>query len=102
MNILVTGGCGQLGCMLRYVAEGSEHNFIYTSLNGKDDVRTLDITDKDAVKKMVKDNSIDVILNFAGYTNVEQAELEEEAAFKANAEAVGLLAASAKGNSPSI
>ena len=96
MNILVTGGCGQLGCMLRHVAEGSEHNFIYTSLNGKDDVRTLDITDKDAVEKMVKDNSIDVILNFAGYTNVEQAELEEEAAFKANAEAVGLLAASAK------
>ena len=98
MNVLVTGGCGQLGSMLRQVAECSGHTFIYTSLNGADDVCALDITDRNAVDKMVKENSVDVILNFAGYTDVEKAELEEEAAFKVNAEATGILAAAAKDN----
>lgn len=98
MNVLVTGGCGQLGSMLRQVAECSEHTFIYTSLHGADDVCALDITDRNAVDKMVKENSVDVILNFAGYTDVEKAELEEEAAFKVNAEAAGILAEAAKDN----
>ena len=73
MNILVTGANGQLGSCIRDKAAGSSHNYIFT------DVAELDITDRDAVKKMADENNIDLIINCAAYTNVEKA--EDDAAF---------------------
>lgn len=98
MNVLVTGGSGQLGRSIMDVARGSEHRFIYTYMNSQDHegMVQLDITDKDAVRRIVEDNSIDVIVNCAGYTDVEKAESEEETAFRLNAEAAGLLAETAR------
>lgn len=98
MNVLVTGGSGQLGRTIMDVANGSGHSFIYTYMNSQDHegMVRLDITDKGAVRRIVEDNSIDVIINCAGYTDVEKAESEEETAFRLNAEAAGLLAETAK------
>lgn len=94
MNILVIGGSGQLGQTIKAAAKDSEHRFIYTCFrNGlQDGMVRLDITDRDAVDSAVRDLAVDVIVNCAGYTDVEKAESEEDKAFKANAEAAAFLA----------
>ncbi len=97
MNILVTGGDGQLGCSFREKAEGTGHRFIFADVRPGGDM-VLDATDPDAVCKAVCDNDIDVIMNCAGYTDVAKAEVEEELAFKVNADAVANLAEAAKRN----
>lgn len=98
MNILVTGGSGQLGQAIKEVAKDSEHRFVYTCFRneGQEGMVRLDITDKDAVNAAMQEYDIDVIVNCAGYTDVEKAESEEDKAMKANAEAAGFLADAAK------
>ena len=88
MNILVTGANGQLGNEMRIVSQKSTDRYFFT------DVAELDITDADAVEKMVADNDIKVIVNCAAYTNVDKAEDEEELAELLNARAVANLALS--------
>ena len=88
MNILVTGANGQLGNEMRIVSQTSTDCYFFT------DVAELDITDADAVEKMVADNDIKVIVNCAAYTNVDKAEDEEELAELLNARAVANLALS--------
>ena len=92
MNILVTGANGQLGNCLRNAAAGSDDNYIFT------DVAELDITDAGAVRKMVADNDIDIIVNCAAYTNVDKAEDDRDLAELLNATAVRNLADAAKEN----
>lgn len=93
MNILVTGGNGQLGTSLRHrVAEtGSNNRYIFT------DVAELDITDANAVEKSVRENDIDMIVNCAAYTNVDKAETDRDLAERLNGEAAGILAKAIKG-----
>lgn len=86
MNILVTGSNGQLGNSIRRVAEGSSNNYIYT------DVAELDITDPEAVNRMVADKDVDLIINCAAYTNVDKAEDDAAFAEVLNARAVDNLA----------
>ena len=88
MNILVTGANGQLGNEMRIVSQTSTDCYFFT------DVAELDITDADAVEKMVADNDIKVIVNCAAYTNVDKAEDEEGLAELLNARAVANLALS--------
>lgn len=90
MNILVTGANGQLGNCLRNAAKNSNDNYIFT------DVAELDITNADAVTRMVDDNNINVIVNCAAYTNVDKAEDDAEFAEILNAGAVRNLANAAK------
>lgn len=92
MNVLVTGGNGQLGQTFRSIEKSPELHFVYTDMKPGEDVCSLDITDPSAISKVLADNNIDVVLNFAAYTDVERAESEPELAFKVNAEAVGYLA----------
>ena len=89
MNILVTGANGQLGNEMRIIARESENHYIFTDVNQVEGVETayLDITDREAVCRMVIDNHIDVIVNCAAYTNVDAAETNEVLAEKLNAEA---------------
>lgn len=98
MNILVTGGSGQLGQAIKAAAKDSEHRFIYTCFKAEwqEGMVRLDITDRDAIDAVMKEYAVDVIVNCAGYTDVEKAETEEERAFMANAEAVTLLTDAAK------
>lgn len=89
MNILVTGANGQLGNEMRIVAaKGSDH-YIFTDVNQVEGLETtyLDITDLEAVRKMVLAAQVDVIVNCAAYTNVDAAESNEALAEKLNATA---------------
>lgn len=92
MNILVTGANGQLGSELKIVSENSHDNYIFT------DVAELDITDAEAVARMVKENDIKAIVNCAAYTNVDKAESDADFAERLNAGAVRNLAEAVKGN----
>lgn len=98
MNILVTGANGQLGNEMRLIAKGSSDNFIFTDINQVEGADTvfLDITDFDAVSKMVKEKQVDAIVNCAAYTNVDAAETNVALAEKLNAEAPENLAKAIK------
>lgn len=72
MNILVTGGNGQLGNEMQIVSRDSNDKYFFTDVcDGYD---KLDITDLDAIRSFVKDHSIDAIVNCAAWTNVDGAE----------------------------
>lgn len=92
MNILVTGAGGQLGSCLRKSSASSADRYIFT------DVADLDITDAVAVRKMVRDNGIDMVINCAAYTDVERAEDDAELAELLNATAVRNLAGAVRDN----
>ncbi|MDE6144020.1 MAG: sugar nucleotide-binding protein, partial [Muribaculaceae bacterium] len=57
-NILITGGNGQLGNCLRIASKDSKDNYIFTDIADDDRTQRLDITDREAVARMVKDNDI--------------------------------------------
>ena len=73
-RILVTGANGQLGTELQKILSDA----VFT------DVDVLDITNLDEVKKFVKDNNIETIVNCAAYTAVDKAEDDEELAQRIN------------------
>ena len=91
MTILVTGANGQLGNEMRIVSKGSTDRYIFTDVNqaseeqiamlhklAGEDVDTsttyLDITDLDAIRKMVFEQGVNAIINCAAWTNVDGAE----------------------------
>ena len=95
MTILVTGANGQLGNEMRFLAKDSTNRYIFTDvcdahpesieklhkLAGKTvDTSTtrLDITNIDAIRRVVKDNDVKVIVNCAAWTNVDGAEDPEK------------------------
>lgn len=57
MNILVTGANGQLGNEMRIVSKNTTDHYIFTDVNQAEGLETpfLDITDMDAIRKMVKE-----------------------------------------------
>lgn len=94
MNILVTGANGQLGHEMQNVSRGSSHRYIFTDITGGYD--TLDITDPEAVMRMVRENDINVIVNCAAYTDVDKAETSQPLASLLNSTAPGNLARAMK------
>lgn len=90
MNILVTGANGQLGNELRLVTAESADRYVFT------DVGELDITDAEAIERMVAANGIELIINCAAYTNVDKAEDDRALAERLNTTAVEHLAAAMK------
>lgn len=98
MNILVTGANGQLGNEMRLIAKGSNDNYIFTDVNQVEGMDTtyLDITDFEAVCRMVEEKGVDAIVNCAAYTNVDAAETNVALAEKLNAEAPENLAKAIK------
>lgn len=104
MTILVTGANGQLGNEMRIVSKGSKDKYIFTDVCDEhpesiamlhklagDDINTdttkLDITNLDAIRAIVKENDVKVIVNCAAYTNVDKAESDQELAELLNAKA---------------
>lgn len=98
MNILVTGANGQLGNEMRIVSGQTADNYIFTDVVNIGGVETtlLDITDADAVRRIVKENGVRCIVNCAAYTNVDKAESDEALCRKLNAEAPKILAGAMK------
>ena len=113
MNVLVTGANGQLGNELRVVTCGSANKYIFTDvvdaseesiamlhkLAGQSVDKTttkLDITNIEAIRTMVRENDVKVIVNCAAYTNVDAAESNQELAELLNAKAPENLAIAMK------
>ena len=80
MNILVTGANGQLGNEMRIISKNSADNYIFTDVSQLEGLETtfLDITDLDAIRKIVADNHVNAIVNCAAWTNVDGAEDPEK------------------------
>lgn len=115
MNILVTGANGQLGNEMRIVSKGSKDKYIFTDVcdehpesiemlhklagqNIDTSTTKLDITNLEAIRTMVKENDVKVIVNCAAWTNVDGAEDPERYALveKLNATAPENLAIAMK------
>lgn len=101
MNILITGANGQLGNEIRIVSRNSSNKYIFTDVNQVESLETtyLDITDLDAIRKMVADNDVKIIVNCAAWTNVDTCETDEKLAVlaeKLNADAPKNLATAIK------
>jgi len=92
LNILVTGGNGQLGSEARELSLTNPNNFFFT------DIESLDITNKEAIEAFVLTHKIDAIINCAAYTAVDKAESDVELADKVNHLAVKYLSEVAKAN----
>lgn len=91
MRILVTGANGQLGNEMRVLAkENPQHLYYFT------DVQELDICNEQAVQNFVAENEIDVIVNCAAYTAVDNAEDNPELCDRLNNVAPGYLACAAQ------
>ena len=80
MNILVTGANGQLGNEMRIITKNSKDGYIFTDVNQVEGLETtyLDITDLEAIRKIVADNDVQAIVNCAAWTNVDGAEDPEK------------------------
>lgn len=77
MKILVTGANGQLGSEIRIVSKASNSDhYIFTDVCDIEGVETihLDITDIDAIRRIIAAEGIECIINCAAYTNVDKAE----------------------------
>lgn len=101
MNILVTGANGQLGNEMRIVSQHTTDHYIFTDVNQVEGMETsyLDITDMNAIRKMVKENDVKAIVNCAAWTNVDACETDEKLAAlaeKLNADAPENLAKAMK------
>lgn len=89
MNILITGGKGQLANEIKDILETGKSEI--GSIEIKDvnakfvDVDELDITNIDAVRAYINEFKADVVINCAAFTNVDGCEVNMDAAFKVNA-----------------
>lgn len=102
MKILITGGNGQLGNELqRVLRDGrAEIGPIPPTYRNAEvvstDIATLDIVDAEAVMSYVGNGGFSLVINCAAMTNVDGCEMDEQAAFRVNAEAPGYLARAAE------
>jgi dTDP-4-dehydrorhamnose reductase len=88
---LVTGAGGQLGSDLVVLLRDSGDEVM--GLTRAD----LDIADERAVRRAVDEVWPDIVVNAAAYTAVDQAETDEDAAFRVNATGPGVLAMATSG-----
>jgi dTDP-4-dehydrorhamnose reductase len=86
MNILLTGGSGQLGSELRRQADGGRIAF---SAPGRAE---LDLSDPRRIRRQLSARDFDAVVNAAAYTQVDRAESEAETAMAVNARAPAALA----------
>ena len=87
MKVLITGAGGQLGqCFKKQTQNFPEIDFTFATS------QDLDLKQFAVVSAYLRQNKFDFCINCAAYTNVEQAEKEQEIAFLVNAESVKNLA----------
>lgn len=87
MKVLITGSGGQLGrCFKKKAQKFPEIEFTFATS------QDLDLSQFAVVGAYLRQNEFDFCINCAAYTNVEQAEREQEMAYLVNAESVKNLA----------
>lgn len=80
-KILVTGANGQLGSEIKVLVKNNNH---YICTNKEE----LNITNKEAIATLVKQNHIELVINCAAYTYVDKAEEDSKLANAINKKAV--------------
>ena len=107
-KILITGSNGLLGQKLVYNLKQRKDVELYATAIGENRLidksgysfLSLDITDQNNVNKVIENVGPDVIINTAAMTNVDACEINKEACWKINVDAVNyLVEASLKFNS---
>jgi len=89
MKVMITGSNGQIGnCLVQQLRSKAELLAV--------DHKELDITDRQAVAKVVADFKPDYIINAAAYTAVDRAEGEAQASYSANCDGPMYLAEAAE------
>ncbi len=89
MKVLVTGAAGMLGQDVVRAAEFVNHEVVaYTRAD-------LDVTDPSAVRRVMRDESPDAVVNCAAWTDVDGAEQAEAEATEVNGAGAGIVAAEA-------
>lgn len=78
MNILVTGGDGQLATCLKKITYNTDNHYIFMSK------KELDITNIDEIEEVFEKYNFELIINCAAYTNVDKAPEEIEKAYLIN------------------
>jgi len=97
INILVTGGDGQLSkCIRKLTYKVPQTNFIFVSR------LELDITNSLAVTSFFQNNNIQYCVNCAAYTAVDKAENDKDNAFKVNVTGVKNLAITCNKNGATL
>jgi len=72
MNILITGASGYIGGLLLQSLQDKKYNIIGTSFSQEVNNNlckevNIDLTDKEEVKRLLKENNFDVVFHFAAY-----------------------------------
>src|SRR5690349_14793759 len=88
-KILLTGKTGQIGSQLQRLLPQLGTVIAPNRME-------MDLSDTDAVSRVIRDVRPHLIVNAAAYTAVDAAETEQATAFAINAEAPGILAREAK------
>lgn len=78
MKVLVTGSNGQLGYDVARRLQENNIEYLGTDRN------TLDLTNEEQVKKVIKDYNPNVVIHCAAYTAVDKAEDERELCYAVN------------------
>ncbi len=109
LKILLTGANGLLGQKTAEVfARETDHELLLSDLAEKAEeprkysYLPLDITNKESVKKAVKEYMPDLIINAAAFTNVDGCETERELSWRVNVDAVKHLIIASRFNSSKI
>ena len=98
MNILVTGAKGMLGCEINDLSKQANYKKIETKKDEYISIKylfkdlELDITNYSCLNDFFESNEIDIVINCAAYTAVDDAEDEKEKAFLINEKGVDNLA----------
>src|SRR3990167_37183 len=86
LTVLITGAGGQIGQTVCYIFK--QLNIPIISFTKYD----LDISSYAVLKEIFLNFNFDIVINCAGYTNVEESEKNPDLAYRTNAEAVKFLA----------
>ncbi len=98
LSILVTGADGQLGKTLKDIFKGTDLEDLVLYANRQE----LDISSQTDIDNLFGSHSFEYCINCAGYTKVEDAELNKEKAFRVNSEGAQNLAMACKNNNTTL
>ncbi|MGU3471602.1 dTDP-4-dehydrorhamnose reductase [Paenibacillus sp. D51F] len=90
MKVVVTGAGGQLGCELALWSPSDRYEVVGLTRH------ELDITSEASCRKVIASLKPDVVIHCAAYTDVDQAESDEEGAMAVNAAGSGFVAEAAQ------
>ena len=100
MRVFVTGANGQLGKDVLDELNKRGHEIIASDIGETFflpyEYAALDITDKEAVTKVLKDSSPDAVIHCAAYTAVDAAEADADTAYLINAQGTANIAEAVK------